>query len=498
MATPFPPQHTHGEHLAALTGPPSQHAGDGFVRLFGNLRPAAFRTESLTQLAQSMFTDGPATAAEVAAGESEIPAGYTYLGQFVDHDVRFDPIASLRRKDPSLARRDLRPPRLDLESLYGRGPDDQPYLYEPDGIHMVLGEVLGPQTGPADERTPRDVPRTPEGRAIIEDPRNDGTVILAQLHALFLQFHNRVASELRGPFLKVQDAVRWHYQWIVLHDVLKKAVDEETFHNVLPDPRRPDEVHFQLYQFDRPAIPVEFAAAAYRFPHAMVRPSYRLNQNSQDDTGVTGPFPILGALPDGKPDLLGSLVGMRRFRRDWVIDWRFFFDGAPRPPYSDPEEKPPVAQKAMQINTSLSEPLRNLPKGFIPPDGYNSLAERDLLRGVQLGLPSGQAIADALNIPRLEPDVLFASRPELAHDFQEHTPLWYYLLAEAEHVGEGRLLGPIGARIVMETVVALLCHDKQSLLYQPDFQPMFQRDGKFEMGELITVAQTAARGSAGM
>ena len=66
-----------------------------------------------------------------ATGDNpEIPSGYTYLGQFVDHDITFDPVSNLDRSNDPDALRTFRTPRFDLDSLYGRGQADSPYIYD--------------------------------------------------------------------------------------------------------------------------------------------------------------------------------------------------------------------------------------------------------------------------------------------------------------------------------------------------------------------------------
>ncbi len=150
-----------------------------------------------------------------------IPAGFTYLGQFIDHDITFDPVSSLDRFNDPDALQDFRTPRLDLDFVYGSGPDDQPFLYEADGKHLLLGEDRDFDT----TRNNRpDLPRnnaTPR-RALIGDKRNDENTIVSQLQTLFIRFHNKVLDTVGGnDFQKTQQIVRWHYQWIVLHQFIK-------------------------------------------------------------------------------------------------------------------------------------------------------------------------------------------------------------------------------------------------------------------------------------
>src|SRR5207302_2058273 len=116
---------------------------------------------------------------------------------------------------------DFRTPRLDLDSVYGSGPDDQPFLYESDGAHLLLGKDK--DFDPARRNRP-DLPRNnaKPRRALIGDKRNDENIIISQLHSLFLRFHNAVLDKISGgqvkpgDFEKAQQTVRWHYQWIVL------------------------------------------------------------------------------------------------------------------------------------------------------------------------------------------------------------------------------------------------------------------------------------------
>src|SRR5499427_8881982 len=64
--------------------------------------------------------------------ESGIPSLYTYLGQFIDHDLTFDSASSLQKQNDPDALVDYRTPAFDLDCVYGRGPDDQPYMYDDD------------------------------------------------------------------------------------------------------------------------------------------------------------------------------------------------------------------------------------------------------------------------------------------------------------------------------------------------------------------------------
>src|SRR5713101_972619 len=305
------PTRSHG----ILRGPervPSSPQFEGrFGRLFRALPPARFDEQDLKSLAAAMIAAAEATPTSEDQDDDEenigtpdhpgISAGYTYLGQFIDHDLTFDPASSLQKENDPDALVDFRTPRFDLDCVYGRGPDDQPYFYQDDGVHLLLGRRL---TGnPHDSRT-RDLPRnTPRrggrARALIGDPRNDENVIVSQLQATMLRFHNRIADEHPDKsFAEIQRLVRWHYQWVVLHDFLPTVAGHEIVDAVLPHPDNPATRFFHWKK--EPFIPVEFSVAAYRFGHSMVRPIYRLN------TTTPGTKPSPGSKDDpsnGRQDI---------------------------------------------------------------------------------------------------------------------------------------------------------------------------------------------------
>src|SRR5437773_1731108 len=177
-----------------------------FGRMFRSLPSAEWPKKALLDLGLAMTADPEHLDADknapTAAFEADdkriqddeenvaIAAGYTYLGQFIDHDITFDPASSLQQQNDPDALEDFRTPRLDLDSLYGRGPDDQPYLY--DKATGRLKFRLGGNVGVGTQVRP-DVPRlaAPDNTALIGDKRNDENKIVVQLQALFLRFHNK-------------------------------------------------------------------------------------------------------------------------------------------------------------------------------------------------------------------------------------------------------------------------------------------------------------------
>ncbi len=509
------PLRHHGTGIRGENLPRQSPLFEGrFGRMFRTLPGAVFKPETLHLLAQAMTAAAEAqqTPEDQADDEenSGISAGYTYLGQFIDHDLTFDPASSLQRQNDPDGLTDYRTPRFDLDDIYGRGPDDQPYLYANDGVHMLLGRRL---TGSAHDGNTRDVPRnTPNpsdpARALLGDPRNDENVIVSQLQATMLRFHNRVAdvlAEKHGgplPFERVQREVRWHYQWVVLHDFLPTIIGEERLLEILPQLKqdgaregvREFKPNLRFYTWKKePYIPVEFSVAAYRFGHSMVRPIYRLNTTLPDRQ-----FIFAG-------DITRSLVGFRAFPDNWAVDWNLFFHIDPQPPALGINR----LQRAYKIDSSLVNPLGDLPDTVAKE--IHSLPERNLLRGLRMSLPSGQAVARAMGIPVIPDAKLRVGKAteedtpknplltSLSPEFADNAPLWYYILAEAQQAFVNNAtpirLGPVGGRIVGEVFVGLLFGDSHSYLRQhPGWRPIdsFTRNNTFGMAELILQARQAA------
>jgi hypothetical protein len=508
----------HGPRLRGIDFHPGSTSFEGrFGRMFRTLPPAEFDVDDLKKLARAMVAERerePTPETESDDEENQgISAGYTYLGQFIDHDLTFDPASSLQKENDPDALVDFRTPRFDLDCIYGRGPDDQPYLYQDDGVHLLLGRRL---TGnPHDSRT-RDLPRnTPRrggrARALIGDPRNDENVIVSQLQSTMLRFHNRVVDFLptqhgsrhllRDPgklFAEAQRQVRWHYQWIVLNDFLPTIAGQEIVNRLLPHLERgtnifEDEPQLKFFRWKvEPFMPIEFSAAAYRFGHSMVRPIYRVNATRRDRIEIFS------------TNENNSLTGFRGFPANLAVDWSLFFDLRADAPPSGPER----VQKSYKIDTSLVSPLGRLPK--VIGHDVPSLAERNLIRGLRMGLPSGQSVARYMHLPVIPDEKLQvgkateddnAENPRLTSispRFRDNAPLWYYILAEAQQAFDGNnettiRLGPVGGRIVAEVFVGLLVGDHHSFLHQPTWQPIedFKSGGKFGIEDLIKQAMQA-------
>ena len=496
-----------------------------FGRMFRWLEPAQIGRTPQEQIAITELCKGLATAmivnefdANIAKGNTTpdsdintpepadenptVAAGYTYFGQFIDHDITFDPASSLQQQNDPDALIDFRTPRLDLDCVYGRGPADQPYLYsKANRSKFILGENRG-----INGMNRPDLQRTADFTALIGDKRNDENKIVAQIQALFLKFHNKVFDDLKARpdasdddlvFAEAQRIVRWTYQWLVLHDYLPKICDPDVIKLIMPSKgeRSPNFKFYHPHDGDA-YIPVEFSVAAFRFAHSMVRPSYSLNDTvlkspTAKFKKADGTLINFARVPIFVGESTATTDAMNGFGEplppSWGIDWTFFF-GAPK---KIPEGQKQIPQPSYRIDATLVDPLRNLPEfarpGALSP--FESLAFRNLMRGVSMGLPSGQRVAEMMNVSKLLTDAqLWHSKADgdvvgkwdqgkalLAGNkrwLQGCAPLWFYILKEAEILHKGHHLGEVGSRIVGETLIGLVWCDHFSYLFQkPQWTP---------------------------
>ena len=466
--------------------------GARFGRLFPDLKATKYgatdaeEQANLTSLAAAMVSpfDHPKDAADDE--ESGIPALYTYLGQFIDHDLDFDPSGSfMKLKDPT-ATVDFRTPAFDMDNIYGRGPGDQPYMYAADGKSFILGDPLTGGTAPA-----HDLQRNGAGRALIGDPRNDENTIVSQFQGLMHRFHNAMVNKHPTmEFEHVQALVRHHYQYIVVNDFLGRVVNANVL-NAYKTAGAFDRNKLKFFKdfapVGQPYIPMEFAVAAYRFGHSMVRPGYRLN-----DATLLPIFPIPATDMPGFPE---GLTGFRKMITDWGIDWGRFIDIDTRD-YGSKDETFPATpanfrrmQLAYRIDTALVDPLGSLPPSVA--SNPSSLALRNLMRGPQFGLPTGQDVAVRMGATVLRDDQILLGQgvdgatglPTIdtiaGGVFAGKCPLWTYILAEAMQnraspdpatatLGANSVstpqLGPVGGGIVTEVFLGLLFADPGSYL----------------------------------
>jgi hypothetical protein len=509
----------HGSEPRGLLDVPHSSIREGFFgRMFRTLPPFEPDDAALIKLARFMFEPKEQNEEDDEGNNPSIPAGYTYLGQFIDHDITFDPTSKLQRVNDPDALRNFRTPRLDLDSLYGSGPSDEPFLYDADGLKLRTGQTAAcePDLPRVDLTDAEKADPTRNGRrALIGDPRNDENVITSQLHLGFISYHNAVVDALKAGgtssahlFDKAQRIVRWHYQWLIVNDFLPRIVGQEVVDDLLRweeydlgtswntrgariGQRATGWVAAPKLRFftwhNQPFVPVEFAAAAFRFGHSMVRGDYTLNDRTRGKNEI-----VLFVDPkDRCEDQEEDLRGFRERPRLLTIDWTHFF-AFPDVPWE--EDRP---QPSRKIDTNLTFRFSLLPASLIGRTDpvlsrsvesllgggrfHDSLvgmllSARNLLRGKAVGLPTGQDVARAMGLP----DELILDRDDFANlaaeglqeTFGDTTPLWYYILKEAEVVHGGARLGPVGGRIVAEVLIGLLYGDRLSYLRgDPLWQP---------------------------
>jgi hypothetical protein len=473
----------HGVELRGMYLTSKNRLAEGrFGTMFKQLPAFAPPDNLLTSLAQTMVE--PDTSDMHLNTSPVLFAGFTFIGQFIDHDITLDTTPlNLQLADPD-ATVNFRTARYDLDSVYGRGPVNDPQLYVPgDRDKLLLASNVNGVL---------DVPRDGTGRAIIGDPRNDENLIIVQFHKAVIQFHNKLVDYLRAQGMRpewvfegARRLARWHYQWAVIHDFLPRFVNPApgTVGDELVGPAgtvykevagKPPVLNVRYYKptnkDGRPFMPVEFAVAAYRFAHSIIRPFYVINGSGIVD--------IFG--PEGGFNLNGG----RPIPSNLVIVWNNIL-----PDLGNPTPRPP-----RKIDTQLSVPLTSLPGSAVPPpDPTKDLAVRNTIRGKRVGLPSGQQVARAMRAPVLSNATLGLSNDP---GWKGEAPLWFYILKEAELPPyNGERLGPVGGRIVAEVLVGLLQRDPNSYLYlDPGWKPappIASTTGKFTFADLLKYAGAA-------
>lgn len=445
---------------------------------------------ALDALGAAMVTEAEG---DTRDGDAEFPPVYTYWGQFIDHDMTLNTDRNhssspfdIRPNDfepvhPDRVRTELANARshsLDLDSVYAEGPEGTPELYcqgvvgfhccdiRPGALRIGINSDSPGAVPPPDvSDTCRDLPReeTGSGKAVIGDGRNDENLIVAQFHLAFLRFHN-AALESLDDFEKARDHTRLHYQWLVVNDFLHTIADSDIVDAVF----RSDDTRFK---FSGDFMPVEFAAAVYRFGHTMVRAAYDFNENFGRGERLlpTAPFDqIFRFTGNARGPGEQPLGGNERLPTNWIADWSRLAHRGSRFGDGRPE------RLSRKIDTHLAEPL-----GSMRNEGFEEeseqlrrlmrhLAQRNLRRGYLLSVPTGQAMAKLAGEPPLTRAQLLhgitdGSRPDLEDALRrdgdlllENTPLWFYVLKEAELLGNGNHLGPVGSRVVVETIAGVL------------------------------------------
>ena len=430
--------------------------GDRFGRLFSDIPPAYVPPTTLAAIGRK---NGPMDGGSKADRTKSVAVGQVIFGQFIDHDITLDVTSSFSRLNDPSGTQNIRTPTLDLDCIYGLGPEPHPFLYSQTSPFNGAKLLTGADEPGGDSLRANDLLRAPNQRAIIGDPRNDENRVVSQLQLGIIKFHNAMCEQLHAEscneltgselFEEARRKTTWHYQWAVVNDFLVAMCGAPVVQDILSCGRK-------YYCPGEPYIPIEFAVAAYRFGHSMVPMKIQVQKGGKQELFFG---PVLG----GGFDPLTSTKA--------IVDWHeLFFTSENR-----------HVQTAEKLNTLMAGDLLQLP--FIP-DGEASLATRNLLRGNSFLLPGGDKVAKGMERPTAEIKKVMKRIADLSEaalidagidgsPITEGAPLWLYLLSEAEVIGretkadhfdKGEGLGPVGARIVAEVLIGLLELDEHSYL----------------------------------
>lgn len=436
-----------------------------FDRLFPQLPAHHPPDELLEHLGEP---DGPMSErkslwADDTYDSPNLAAGYTFFAQFLFHDLTYEFARRRSAERPPASGRGA-PSALRLKTLYGPGPEMSPHLYRFYDQKYFSGQLL-----PGPSGTKQDLPRNRQGQALIADPRNDENVVLAQLHLGMIRFHNAVVEHLassgdsgKALFNEAQRQVQWHYQWVIVNDVLPQLVGEAQVKAALNRDIPREEA--------MTGLPLEVAQGVLRYLYSQVRLQYQIN----DDASVA-------LLPADEHDDTLLRHRSQSIPSRLAVDWTRFFDL---------DEGP--TQPSKLIDTKITPAFLDLPLVDDPRPARRSVAVRFFLQGKRTGLPSGEDVARSLGEPATLP-----STSALRTLGLKATPLLYYVLAESEHqfqdTNEDRL-GPVAGRLLAETLLRSLRFDPQSYLNaHPGFTPasdFTDEEGSFDVGRLVTGGQS--------
>ncbi|MGN6869016.1 MAG: peroxidase family protein [Solirubrobacteraceae bacterium] len=493
-----------------------------FGTMFPNLSPFHYSDQAAADLAATMENPTPdpvGTDRGTADDSATLPAEYTYLGQFIDHNLDLDgttqPTANV---DPS-SLTNLESFRFDLNNVFGGGPSVDPQLYGTDHRHLLVSGTLGtPQPDGFPTVTGNngvfDLARNSTGQAILVEPRDDETQILSQISAAFVAFYNNFVNQGLG-YGQARQLTEDYYQEIVLTDVLPAYVGQSTINKYLTfgaggaagvnTPNLPNASF----------TPTEFSVGAYRFGHALVRDNYHINDifptgtdiddnvsifdiNAFQSGDLSGGAPLPG--PNGASTTTCTSTSLcdQPNPAGHQIQWKYFV------PELDANPNDPGINFARQTQPTISPALFNLPAESIfgcsdvaDPvcNGSGSLISRDFARGNYDGLASGQTIARALGCHAIPASQINPTKDSV---FNNGTPLIYYVLAEAKQANA--VLGCVGASIVAQTFIQVLWDTPNSILHT-NFRPnprlvrLAPETPKFSFGDLLVDTGLAPRTS---
>lgn len=442
--------------------PSYSHRAGSYFRMFP-VRPAHYERAQLLAIVEAVDNK-----VVTIPDPSPTPAGYTYLGQFIDHEITHmvhlsEPAGALALPLENLQQR--RNCAFDLDSIYGVGLGDPVVPYTADGLFYSEFSSNGRLY---------DLPRGAGAsgyEARIAEYHNDENFIVAQMQVLFMNAHNRlmrhyspVIADVEERFNQARNELALLLQALIVNDFLPQFLDRRIHQCFfgLQDTSMPGD--FALLSGITPAnagIPVEFAGAAYRFGHSLVRGSYPLNDQFHTPVSLRALFGLTG-----KGGLRCLETGERGTNLErYAIDWKYYFPLG-YPDYSN----------ALSIKPKIADQLRELVN---ETPGHQDLMLRNLLRGQELGLPGAQEVAQwlmgqypeycaALNFTPLSAEQIV--RHDLGtvlmqQGLEQQVPLWLYVLMEpAFNDSSYARLGKLGSLILAETFRMLLRCSRPSWL----------------------------------
>lgn len=499
------------------------------------------------------FIDHDVTAA------MDVEAGFSDM-----HGAALDPVY---RPDVAWRHRNMRAGSLNLDSLYGHGPmrgsqakafsellrypHDRAKMWlgtlstvpgqrvdlpkDPAADLLRLGRVLDKGETGMNAKQLLSMPGPFKDRftsggginrqaAMIGDSRNDENLFVAQFHLAMLRFHNRVVDSAHkhgGPiddrdklFDWARERVSWHYQWLVLNQYLPTVCDPSIVSAVIA---KGAPLYSKFFADNLPPrddllpMPLEFAAAAYRFGHSQIRASYDWNRffgrpDDDPDSRNRATFDLMfrftGEARDPTSFELDPMFGAPRLPSNWPANWSRLSGDAPQQ-FAD--------RSARRIDTRVSLPLADMTNELRPDELvkfreiFKHLMVRNLRRGLKLNIASAQDCIAEINatghydpLPELTPDQLLSGRTGKAikdGGFDTKTPLWFYVLKEAEVMANGNHLGPLGSTIVADTLVGLAVCDRRSYWHQAgsDHGRWHPSDGSKPEGEVVDSIEALLR-----
>ncbi len=415
------------------------HGQAAFVRLFPELAPLHISENDLQRIAQEMAKR------ENSCTDSEcFTNGLAIFGQFLAHDMTFEVTSKFRGINAPASFENHRSINLDLDCMYGQWTQD--FLYDCDDREkLLLGECYSDDY----DNTWQDLQRNKQDKAIIPDARNDENIIVSQMHALFIEFHNAMIEHRRiecgrnHVFKDARQQTIWYYQWLIIYEFLKKIIEPDTFKDIVECGPR--------YFTCADTLPLEFTGAAFRMGHSQTRKDNQINERVEKNLFQLGTFQ----------------------KMEEYVDWHCLFD------FGDER-----VQYAKKLDTNIERLFHDIP--FIRSDNRweRSLIYRNLKRGVVYGLPSGEDVARRMGIEPIPIDI--CERFDLLG-----TPLWYYILKEAEDVADGEHLGPVGSRILGEVFYTVLAADDNSFIkLHPRWKPEIGRNSEaFDFVDMVNFVE---------